>query len=301
MKRKLIQLAGKTLVVSLPSKWVHEHNVRKGDEMNLEQAGAKIILTTEKETSPGSIQINLSEKAPFLKRYLRMLYQQGYNEITFSSDSTLPFDKISEALNEMLGFEIIENSERYCLIKNIAKGSEEEFDTVFKRLFFVVLSMAKDISGAMENKAYDSLRQIRATERTIDKIANFCQRILNTKSYKDAQRVPYLQFTINMLEQIGDNLEELCGYLEKEGQRIQKKHASYFGETISYFEKVSLLCFKYDMQEIAKAKNLRNSIIRRGFDILNEKVNPPTIIFVHYILSITEKILHIELSLAPSS
>jgi phosphate uptake regulator len=301
MKRKVIQLAGKTLVVSLPSKWVHEHNVKKGDEMNLEQAGTKIILTTEKETSPGSIEINLSEKAPFLKRYLRMLYQQGYNEITFSSDSTLPFDKISEALNEMLGFEIIENREKYCLIKNIAKGSEEEFDTVFKRLFFVVLSMAKDISGAMENKAYDSLRQIRATERTIDKIANFCQRILNTKSYKDAQRVPYLQFTINMLEQIGDNLEELCSYLEKEGQRIQKKHASYLSEAISYFEKVSLLCFKYDMQEIPKAKNLRNSIIKKGFDILNEKVNPPTIIFVHYILSITEKILHIELSLAPIS
>ena len=33
IKRKVIQLAGRTLVVSLPSKWAKKHNVQKGDEI----------------------------------------------------------------------------------------------------------------------------------------------------------------------------------------------------------------------------------------------------------------------------
>ena len=35
MKRNVIQLAGKTLVVSLPSKWVKLNSVKKGDELNV--------------------------------------------------------------------------------------------------------------------------------------------------------------------------------------------------------------------------------------------------------------------------
>ena len=42
MIRKVIQLASRTLVVSLPSKWVKTVNVQKGDEIEVIEKGDQL-------------------------------------------------------------------------------------------------------------------------------------------------------------------------------------------------------------------------------------------------------------------
>jgi len=51
MKRKIIQLAGKTMVVSLPAEWIRKFKVNKGDEVELKEEGKRIIINTDKEFS----------------------------------------------------------------------------------------------------------------------------------------------------------------------------------------------------------------------------------------------------------
>ena len=70
MKRKVIALAGKTLVVSLPSKWARSQNIVKGADVEVveEQAVLKILAPAAKpqkkvislDVMPYSAQISKS-------------------------------------------------------------------------------------------------------------------------------------------------------------------------------------------------------------------------------------------------
>ncbi|MFH0979048.1 MAG: PhoU domain-containing protein [Candidatus Woesearchaeota archaeon] len=298
MKRKVIQLARKTLVVSLPSKWAELYKIRKGDEVNVEAVSGAIIISTERDESQGKKEIQLRENQPFLKRYLRVLYQQGYNEVVIKSDESLPFDKINDALGEMLGFEIIENKEKYCLIKNIAKGSEEEFDVVFKRLFYVTLSMARDIASALKEGNLERLKQIKTTEKTVDKIANFCARLLNTRPTGSESELQRLHFAINTLENVGDNLEEICTLLEGKRLKVNQKELKLFEETTEHLQTIGRLWFKTTAQELTSAIRTRKTLLKIATDLMEEKTNT---MFVHYLLSLLEKGQHLELSLIPAT
>ena len=44
MKRKAIQLANQTLVISMPSKWVKEQGIKKGDEIDVEEKGKRLMI-----------------------------------------------------------------------------------------------------------------------------------------------------------------------------------------------------------------------------------------------------------------
>ena len=44
MRRKIIQLAGKTLVVSLPSDWVKELGLKKGQEVEVSRVGRSMVI-----------------------------------------------------------------------------------------------------------------------------------------------------------------------------------------------------------------------------------------------------------------
>ena len=44
MKRKAIQLASQTIVVSLPAKWVRQQGIKKGDEIDVEERGKELVI-----------------------------------------------------------------------------------------------------------------------------------------------------------------------------------------------------------------------------------------------------------------
>jgi len=48
MRRKVIQIADSTQLVSLPRKWALKHGIKKGDELNIEEKGSELLVSVEK-------------------------------------------------------------------------------------------------------------------------------------------------------------------------------------------------------------------------------------------------------------
>ena len=71
MKRKVIQLAGKTLVVSLPHLWVKKHGVKKGHDMELQEKGTNILLSIQSMYDAGSTSITINKE--FMNRIHRCI------------------------------------------------------------------------------------------------------------------------------------------------------------------------------------------------------------------------------------
>ena len=61
MKRSIIQLAGKTSVISLPHSWIKKFNIQKGQKVEVKEEDNKIIIETENQTKTNELKLDLSE------------------------------------------------------------------------------------------------------------------------------------------------------------------------------------------------------------------------------------------------
>ena len=98
MKRKVIQLAGRTLVVSIPSNWASKYKIKKGDEVDISDDGTSLKITTsQKESGNKKISIDLSSTTRSIARAaISGLYKKGYDEITVNYNSKEIYDSIIE-------------------------------------------------------------------------------------------------------------------------------------------------------------------------------------------------------------
>ena len=90
MKRKVSQIGPSTLMVSLPTKWVKEHNVRKGDELDVSTEQNQVYFSiTERKVKNRKCTLDISQFSQYsLARYLEMCYIHNYNEISLFYQNT---------------------------------------------------------------------------------------------------------------------------------------------------------------------------------------------------------------------
>ena len=60
IKRKVIQIANSTQLISLPRKWSQQYGINKGDEVNVDEQRSKIIISIEKAAELKSVEIDVT-------------------------------------------------------------------------------------------------------------------------------------------------------------------------------------------------------------------------------------------------
>ena len=223
IKRKVIQIANSTQLVSLPRKWALRNGVKKGDEIDVKEDGNKIIVSTEAQEDNEKTTLNLTTAEKFLRRSLDVLYRYGYDEVEVKYEDPAIVELLQKSTNELLGFEIVSQGPNSCIIKNIASGAEADFGNVLRRLFIMIDSMLKDCYSYIESKDYESLKKIKHFDTVINKFTNFSERILNKKGYKEFKKTSFMYFIVCGLEQISDELREMSDYLYEASTKSKSK------------------------------------------------------------------------------
>ncbi len=205
MKRKVIQLAGRTMVVSLPCKWVKRCNVKKGDEIEVEERGREILLKTQAEPEAKRIEFDTrGQNERVIAWILSSLNKKGYDEIELVYDDIETVKKIQEVLkNLFVGFVIINQTKSRCTIKCVAKEVATEFDSTLRRAFLVTLTMGENISEALASNDIKSLEGIKELEKTNNQLTNFCERLLNKIGHPSPEKTCFYYV-------IAWNLEKIC-------------------------------------------------------------------------------------------
>ncbi|MFC1775182.1 AbrB/MazE/SpoVT family DNA-binding domain-containing protein, partial [Nanoarchaeota archaeon] len=88
MKRKVIQLAGKTHVISLPSDWVKKYGIKKSDELDVREKHNTLMVSTEQDINvPQKTTVDISGlNEEFIKSIISVLHKVGYDEVEFFFD-----------------------------------------------------------------------------------------------------------------------------------------------------------------------------------------------------------------------
>lgn len=268
MKRKVIQLAGKTSVVSLPSKWIKAYNIKKGDELDLEELGNSILikpLRAGTETKKIDLKIDTFSERTF--RYaISALHKAGYDEITLYYENQKLKDTIQNVLqNLLLGFVVIEQTTKKVVLKNVANEIDSEFNPALRRAFLVTISLANSSIEAITSRQFSTLTSLINLEMSNNQLTSFCLRLMNKGLYKDENKKIFLATVIWNLEKIADEYKSICINLSNNNKEISPEILNLYKEVNELFTLYYELFYSFSPEKL-------NTLIDKKYEI-TEKIN----------------------------
>ncbi len=239
MKRKVIQIADKTFVVSLPNDWVKQWGIKKGEEIDMQEKGPRLIVSTAEPRQLRKKGIDVSNATERTLRWLlSSLHKKGYDEIEVHTDNPEHVIIIDQLLKDLfLGFAVVHCSGSQCVVRSLSKELDDQLDVIVRRAFLVTLALAEQSLQMAKSKKFGELQHILDLEKTNNQLTNFCERILNKRGLDDPVKTSFLYVIMWNLEKIADDYKYICEQLAK-NRKIS-------AETTVVFEKVNGLLRKY--------------------------------------------------------
>ena len=303
MKRKVIQIADSTQLISLPRKWAVQHGVKKGDELDIKEEGNKIIVSTEKGGEIGSIDVDITDlDRDSLMFLVRCLYYRGYDEIRVKFDKPTTMhhktgkkvtviSSIHEELKRLNGVEIIEQKENFCLIKDISEGSIKEFDDVLRRIFLLLNDAGKGLLDGVKNDNMVLLDTIDDTHDTITKFVAYNLRLLNKFGYPDDKKTNSYYHIMSCLDEIIDIIKYSSRYVQDKKIKISKDVTSILSLIHSALELYFNFFYKFDFKKIDDISRRRTEIIEK-IKTITKKISANEILILTSMEQIMEIIIH---------
>lgn len=251
--RKIIRLGEETLVVSLPSAWARQHKLKKGDELEADEQGPKLVLYPKSETKQGVASVDVSGTEPVTKRIVAALYKAGYDEIEIKFGNLKELETAQNTIRrDFVGFEIISKTKQTICAKNVSDQKHEEFDTLLRRVFMLILEMGSECYKAVAAGNFDELEAIAKMDDDINRHVNFCRRTLNTIGHRVVKRVAPTYYLVEQLERTGDCYKLLCKRVS-EAKPVPKKWMNDLLADANFFvRRFYELYYKFRLQDLAE-------------------------------------------------
>lgn len=293
MKRKIIQIAESTQLISLPRKWCKQFNIKKGDELNVDESNNKIIVSTSNETTLETADLNIDDLEPLTARVIHALYKRGIDEIKIHAKNHQQLELVQKALGkETVGFEIVEQGVTSCLIKNISSNIEE-FDQLLKRTFLMLITMSEEGLKAIQDKNYDYLKNLISLEESNNRFTTSCRRYLNKKGH-DEYKVGPTYFIVESLENVADQYKYLFNYLSKHNKKmkINDNLIKFYKDVHDSLNSLFRTFYKYDKKEIVDIGNTRRNIVEKFYNYLKKVKSPDELALLHHLVVIEQQLFN---------
>jgi len=217
MKRKVVQHGPSTLIISLPSNWIKKNEINKGDELEVKEEGKTLVVSKEFILEDNSITKDVSNFDPLLvNSFLVRAYQKGYDKINLIHNNLEVLKKIQTKTLELIGYEIIEQNNKSCLIQSISSHIELDFDNSLRKAFIITKQMLEIAIKAYKEKDNSTLEGLQIMDLEVNRFCNFCLRQINKEQYigtEQAQQSHTLYYLIEILEELGDVFKRMANYL----------------------------------------------------------------------------------------
>ena len=293
MKRKVIQIADSTQLISLPRKWAQKFNIKKGDELEVEEHDNKIVVLTSNETHLETADLNIDDLEPLTARVIHALYKRGLDEIKIYTKNQQQLEIVQKALGkETVGFEIVEQGTNFCLIKNVS-GNIEEFDQLLKRTFLMLITMAEEGLKAIKAKNYEYLKNVALLEESNNRFTTSCRRYLNKKGHNDYKVGP-VYFIVESLENTADQFKYMFTNLSKTNPKlkINDNVLKLYQEVNNSISSLFKAFYKYDKKELVDIGSTRLNLVEKFHGYLKKTKSYEELIIIHHLVNIQQMVFN---------
>ncbi len=292
MKRKVIQIAGSTQLISLPRQWAKAHNILRGAEIDVLEDGDKIIVSSNGMPSVQVAELDISNLNDMSSRCIRALYKKGVDELKVTFSNPEMAYQVQDAIaKEAVGFEILEQGQNYCVIKYVS-GPIEEFDSLLRRIFLLLLNMAEDAVTNLKKGTYVHLKNVAMLEEANNRFTIVCRRALNKKNsaFSFAKLGP-IYYIVEELEHVADEYKYICHHFSNLNPSIKLNK-----EAIGLFESASKLLrvyydlfYKFDPAKVVFLRAERNRIVDEAHNLFKKKLSHADYWLVHHSIDISNR------------
>lgn len=288
MKRKVIQIAGSTQLVSLPRKWAQAHNIQRGQEIDVQEDGNKILVSVDSVPLIEKAEVDISSLGNMTHRVLGAYYRAGIDELKVSYDDARTIEKVYDSLNRetMVGFEVMEHGNNHCLLKHVS-GETEDFESVLRRVFSLLLNMSTECLRLLKEKKFDVINTLSFLEKSNNRFTTLCRRTLNKVQLPSGMSVGPTYFIVESLENIAD----VYKYISQHYAHLANKKWSLDKDALRAFEVANTmirlfyeLYYKFDMKLLVELKKSRDEVIEVAHVVFEKRVSHADIWLMHHSL-----------------
>ncbi len=295
MKRRLVKQGDSTMMISLPSSWIHTNNLKKGDEIDLVEKDNRILIGTKISEKKEIIIVANSENKKDLRNLLTHIYRRGFDKIILKN-----FEEKNKEIKEitnnlLLGFEVTEINKEKIIVENISEPESEKFELMLRKAFQIVEETQKILKMYFEENSFFNIKEIEELKSQQDRFLLFCRRIL-MKGGTDKSlvfeweilnflmhvehRYYYLYLFISKIKSLKKN-GDVIFLLNKLIEYFEFYKNAYYTKNIEYVHKINSLKKEYYLgkciSSLEKSKGTDNVIlayIREIFRIIQLGTSP---------------------------
>ena len=289
MRRKVNKIGPATLMVSLPAKWVKEHNIKKGDEIEISESEGKLIVGGEGEEQLKKTIIDLN-KIPnvvdasdnFYRRLFSNAYKRGYDEIEVIFPDKNVFYKIAEATKNLMGYEIFDQTDKKCIIKSLANERFEEFERLVRKSFLIVNQAADITYQDIKTLNLENRENIQNMRSNVQKLTDFCRRLINKRYFKNSELATYYYIILMRLIFIMVKFDYIYDYLEKEQlKKLNKETVDFFKKTVDLLHLFYETFYQKDIRNLDIIDKKKQELVKTSYKLLTAQKGPDNIVIFH--------------------
>ncbi|MBU1975065.1 MAG: hypothetical protein KKG59_01535 [Nanoarchaeota archaeon] len=290
MKRKVVLHGPSTFTISLPAKWVQQHCIKKGDELEVEMFDKCLKVTTKSEEIPlKKIEVDFSNLQEYaINTLMAVLHKSGYDEITIIYNTPQTLMIIQERIYSMLiGFEILEQTNTTCLVKNVAKDGPKEFANFLRRTFLVTKSLADESLNILKTKHYDKIDEALKLEKTNNRLSNYCHRLLNRGNHM-TEKSTYSYIIIWILESICDDYKNILEFTKKNpGINIPPTFLDSMDKVGNLFSEYYNLYYRFDVKKLDELRTKQETLEQEILNLIHneDSAENASLVYLHNIIN----------------
>jgi phosphate uptake regulator len=303
-QRKLIAQGPSSVTISLPHKWITEHNLQKGSVVYIDTELNKLIITAAPAKSSQSITLsNEHLDKIMIIHLLQAAYRASFDEITLNLDQSevIAFPSMQKSpaqsvahymVGRFVGLEVVEQNAKQLVIKRITQEDSADFEQLLRRIFLLILELSNQFYEIFEKNQINKLELIKEQHDYINNLTNYCLRILIKQGYNSRRETMLYYHIIASLDKIVDFYK----YVADDKKKVDKKVSPHALHIISqlqanlrlYYE----IFYKYDQKKLSEF-NKRRWEIKKSINTNLKKLTSMEIMYVTRLESINEILLDI--------
>lgn len=210
MRRKLIKQGPSTLTISLPRDWVERFGLESGQEIDLDEADSRIIVSPIKKN--GFVEtiaydvMNIDSAA--IHDIIVGIYKCGLKDVLLNDISKEKKRLVKDVIDTTIGLEAIGEGADTLHLVDLGNSDETSLEKAEMQIFWKLSNIVEQIQGNA------TAEDIKESDLEVNKLAFFIQRNIATQFSGNPES--FLRFEkVSVLENFGDSLRSYHLYTPK--------------------------------------------------------------------------------------
>ncbi len=259
MKRKIIRQGTNTLTISLPAHWTRTARVGPGDAVEVSEDGDMLVVTPQGATTgTSSSTVTLTGlRRGMVFILLTGAYTRGDDEVRVTYDGPRQLDDILNAVQDLIGFEVVEHAKNTCIIRDLTAGAPADIDALLRRVFLLIVGLAEDGIDALRSNSAETIHALVNRDAQINKFTYYCLRSINKHRASKTQQATRYASLLTLLEHLGDEYGRIFCHWDG---ALRKQTIDAYRDAVDMTRELYELFYKYDPKRIVALLDHRNAV-----------------------------------------